>query len=126
MSDAGERIAQERARRAVVAFFADREATSAEKALPYRPGRKLLADEVKRMTRAGALREVRPGIFWLDSSRLHRVPRAGQAQRVGLGLAVLGSVAALATAAVVIRRREARSKDVAADSNAASDHDPRG
>lgn len=121
MSDAGERIAQERARRAVVAFFADREATSPEKALPYRPGRKLLADEVKRMARAGALREVRPGIFWLDSSRLHRVPRPGQAQRVGLGLAMLGGVAALATAAVVIRRRAAENKNVAADADEASD-----
>lgn len=107
MSDAGERIAQERARRAVVAFFADREGTAPERALPYRPGRKLLADEVKRMTRARALREERPGIFWMDASRLHRVPRAGQARRVGLGLAVLGGVAALATAAVVARRRAA-------------------
>lgn len=105
--DAGERIAQERARRAVVAFFADREATSPERALPYRPGRKLLADEVKRMARAGALRESQPGIFWLDASRLHRVPRPGQARRVGIGIAVLGGVAAIATAAVMARRRAA-------------------
>ena len=118
MSDAGERIAQERARRAVVAFFADREATAPERALPYRPGRKLLADEVRRMRRAGALREEQPGIFWLDASRLHRVPRPGQAQRVGIGLAVLGGVAALATAAVVLRRR---ASDGAASADRADD-----
>lgn len=105
--DAGERIARDRARRAVVAFFSDREATTPARALPYRPGRKLLADEVKRMARAGALRETQPGIFWLDATRLHRVPRPGQARRMGIGLAVLGGVAAVATAAVVARRRAA-------------------
>ena len=123
MSDAGERIAQERARRAVVAFFADREATTPERALPYRPGRKVLADEVRRMRGAGALREVRPGIFWLDSSRLHRVPRPGQAKRVGIGLAVLGGVAALATAAVVMRRRAAEKSENADRAAAPNDSD---
>lgn len=109
--DANERMARERARRAVVAFFADREATVPDKALPYRPGRRILADEVKRMKGAGALKEVRPGIFWLDASRLDRVPRPGQASRVGVGLAVLGGVAALTTAAVVLRRRAVAARD---------------
>ena len=97
-------VALIRARKDIVRHFTEAGATSPDRAVPYDPDaqgwpRKRVRRRLfRRMCDFGAIRETKPGVFYLDEARLTEFQ--SHLRRRALGIVAIGAAAVAAIAAL--------------------------
>ena len=105
MAGAAVAVAVRRARQDIVRHFTQAEATAPDRAVPYQPDgdgwrhRRIRRRMFERMRDFGAVKETRPGLFYLDEERIDAFRWSMRKRALGLVALATGAVAAIAALA---------------------------